>query len=523
MIKPIQLDSSKVERDIVAQMIINTDYLKKISNVYQSGSLSLPFTNTVADLCVDYFKKYKSAPGKHIQDLYKKILRIDPDQKQLIKDFLLSINNKIQNEDQDFLYQTDFHLKQTIDHLTEIKISRLQEELESLKKVKDFPKIEALLRDFKSIQHEYKPLKDAFSDKDFIEESYKEEEGSILFKLPGELGELVGPIKRGQYYIIQAGTGVGKSWMLAFMGIISKLCGNETLLTPLEMSGNETNLRAQHLLLGQCIYKEKDDIVYVPIWDCLHNQTGQCPYGTGGKISTTKEVTEKINGKMNRETKYFIPGSEKFDEFPNHQVCTRCKDSEFSVSGFDYEMSTWFKAVDAEYATPEKSINYLDALNFETVNSAGLYIDPYSRSELTVENYDTHLHNIKHYENKEITCGIIDYADEMKWPKNLDERTGMNYIHGGLTAIAQKRRIAIISATQENDEGLSFGSRKKMHLVGKCIRLSQPPELQRRGVIKVEDMKQRFGKSKKGKVLYILQCLELGKFSMDTYWDIKKE
>ena len=52
-----ELDSSKVERDIIAQMIINTEFLQKMAQIYEKNSLKMPYTNTLAEICVNYYKK----------------------------------------------------------------------------------------------------------------------------------------------------------------------------------------------------------------------------------------------------------------------------------------------------------------------------------------------------------------------------------------------------------------------------------------------------------------------------------
>ena len=140
MIIKKELDSSKIERDIIAQMIINTEFLQKMAQIYEKNSLKMPYTNTLAEICVNYYKQHEKAPGKHIQDLFNGIVRIDPDQKELIKTFLISINGMIQNYEPDKLYNTEFHFKMALNHLTDINITKLREDISNLQAGKEYEK-----------------------------------------------------------------------------------------------------------------------------------------------------------------------------------------------------------------------------------------------------------------------------------------------------------------------------------------------------------------------------------------------
>jgi len=513
MIKKKQIDSSKIERDIITQMILNTDFLQKIEKTYKKNSLKMPYTNTIADLCIEYYKEYDQAPGQHIQDLYNNITRIDPDQKELIKTFLVSINLDLENYKPDKLYNTDFHLKNATDHLTHIKLSRLHETLGEMIKGKEYKKAEQVCNSFETIDAEYNKSVNALTDKEFLIESYESDKREVLLNLPGAIGEMIGPIRRGGYYLIQAGSGIGKSWFLSWIALHGAMSGIETALTPLEMTNLQTNLRVQHMLSGLCLYKEKDDKLFIPVWDCYFNQTGECERSVD-PIATSRTVKSGFK----EETKYTIPTYHDFDMYSDHICCTKCKETTPLSSAKYFKPSTWYKVEKANYATADKSIEYLDVLSESGLVNAGIYIDDFPREDLSTDDYEAYLHNLYHHQNILIDLGVIDYADEMKKDNRRDERLGLNQIHGDLKAIAQKRHIAIVSASQENDEGKLFGSRKKMHLMDSGIRILQTNEEKTRGIFRAMDIKQRFGKGTKGKVLYCLQRLEIGKPVLDTYW-----
>lgn len=504
-------------------MVLNTDFLLRISKVYEPNCLKMPYCNTVAELCIEYYKEYKKAPGKYIQTLYDNIVRIDPDSKELIKTFLISINNEIQNTPHDKLHNTDFHLREATDHLTHLRLIKFRDDIDNAIAGREYQKAEALMKGFKSVTHQIKKSRDALSDKQFAIEAFDSDKAEILFTLPGKIGEMIGPIRRGGYFIIQAGTGIGKSWLLAWIATHAAMSGVETALTPLEMKDFQENLRLQHILSGKCLYKEENDFVFIPIWDCLHNQTGECPRGCDS-IATKKESQEKQSkfSKKKPKTEYIIPTKTQFDQYKNHQVCTVCMGRPAISSALGFKVSTWFKKIKVDYVTSDKAVGLIDSLSSTNQITAGIHVNSFPRNELSVSDYSAYLHNLYHYENKLIDLAIPDYANEFKKTKQ-DEKTSIDEIHGALTNLAQERNIAIISANQSNDSGLMYGSRKISHLISGGIKVSQTNYEKARGYFRVESIKQRFGKSNRGEVLYVTQSLEMGRPVLEEFWGISEE
>ena len=522
MIKKKEIDSSKVERQILIQMVINSDFLLRISKVFEPNCLKMPYCNTLAELCIDYYEEYKKAPGKHIQTLYENIVRIDPDSKELIKTFLISINNEIQNTPEEKKHNTDFYLKEATNHLTHLRLTKFRDDIDNAIEGREYQKAEALMKGFKSVTHQIKKSRGAFTDRQFAIDSYASDKEEVLFTLPGDIGELIGPIRRGGYYVLQAATGIGKTWMLEWIAMHGAAAGAETALTPLEMKEEQANLRIQHMLLGKALYKEKDDFIYSPIWDCYHNQTGECPRGCDS-IATKKEQQEKQSkfSKKKPKPEYIIPTKAQFEQYKNHQVCTICMGRPPISSAIGYKVSTWYRKLKIDYATAEKSAKFIDVLNESQQMSADIHINSFPRESLSVSDYGAYLHNLFHYEGHLIDLGVPDYANEFKKIRK-EEKQSIDEIHGGLKALAQERNMAIISANQENDDGKLYGSRKIGHLIDGGIRMSQTDYENARGYFRVETLKQRFGKGRRGQVLYVTQCLELGKPVLETFWDISE-
>ncbi|HUU86691.1 MAG TPA: hypothetical protein VMX17_02965, partial [Candidatus Glassbacteria bacterium] len=52
---------SKLERRVITAMIISTDYLRQVREIYRPESLKTRFTKTISLWCIEYYDEYKQA------------------------------------------------------------------------------------------------------------------------------------------------------------------------------------------------------------------------------------------------------------------------------------------------------------------------------------------------------------------------------------------------------------------------------------------------------------------------------
>ena len=103
----------KIERHILIGMIVSTNYLSFISTKIDKHDLQNSYASIVAGWCLDYFKKYEKAPGKHIQEIFEyhnKKEEIGDNEVDMIEKLLEEISEQYSEQDD---INVDFLLDKT--------------------------------------------------------------------------------------------------------------------------------------------------------------------------------------------------------------------------------------------------------------------------------------------------------------------------------------------------------------------------------------------------------------------------
>lgn len=505
LIKKKELSSAKYETDILTGMVVSSDFLKLFRKTWYSNCFEVSYINTVAFWCINYFDKHQKAPGPHLQQIFENEIRIDPNEKERIQTFLGRLSKSYVEADE--LYNADFHSKKSKEYIAGIWYNRLAEDIQKAIKAKDYPLAEKLKNKQFNFNESPAPRSLIYDDS-LSMEAHQDDKDSILFSIPGEIGKLIGPIRKRGLYTIAAGFGVGKSWFLSLLGILGFRTGCLVLKIELEMTNAQSSLRVQSMLTGFPVYESKNNMVYVPIWDCKHNLQGTCSEARG--ISCCLKRQKIKEGRQLKEI-YHIATYQQFDQYREHEVCLTCRDSESWSDAPGYEPSSWYKEVPADLLTPEKYFEYINELRDSGLLKGGDFLTlDFPRGVLGIP-------ELKEIIN-EVNPGvvIIDYPEEMKM-KGYDERKEINQIFGSLKGIAQENNIAIIEATQINDDGKVFGSRFKNHIIDGGIQFHQTLQEKDRGIMRCRSLKRRFGKAPGSSEVFVLTCFDIGKPLMDSW------
>jgi hypothetical protein len=210
-----KVDNS-LEKRILIGFITSTEFIKNISRIYNKDYFSAHSSRLIAKWCINYFKKYESAPNKHITDLFlinKKKGSIDEEDIDVIEDLLDSLSNDWEQSEATF--NVALLTTQCLDLFNERKLALLYEKLEQCIDNKDIDTANKEIA-------EYKPLQIAVN-ADYINPlSYEEgirkaleQNLDPLFKLPGELGKMMNnQLYRGGLLALQAPEKSLKSFIL---------------------------------------------------------------------------------------------------------------------------------------------------------------------------------------------------------------------------------------------------------------------------------------------------------------------
>jgi len=205
-----------LEKRILIGFIVSTDFVKKVSRIYDKNYFSANSSKIIADWCIEYFITYEKAPNKHIADIYlinKRKNTIDEDDQEAIEDLLESLSSEWEEISVDFNAQ--LLVIETVDFFNEKKLIQLRDKLEQCIDDKDIASATAALGTFTphqvSVNAEYI---NPFSDEGEIDAAF-DGNSEPLFKMPGALGKMVNAqLYRGGFIGIQAPEKSCKSFIL---------------------------------------------------------------------------------------------------------------------------------------------------------------------------------------------------------------------------------------------------------------------------------------------------------------------
>ena len=222
----------KLERTLVSNCIMSTRFLSEIVKIWKADMAKTPFSREVMGWCVSYYHQYGVAPEAHIQDIYMAHrLGLEDTVADTISLFLSSIsNNYIPPTNMEFTIQS------ASDYLRLRAVEIFQDKLKNAVGNKDFRVAEDLIANFtKAGNSKMDSIEFTNMNSNLIGEAFDQTE-TVLFRLGGALGKLIGDVKRTDFINILAPAKMGKSWALQHMGITAMVQGCNVLEIQLEMN-----------------------------------------------------------------------------------------------------------------------------------------------------------------------------------------------------------------------------------------------------------------------------------------------
>lgn len=243
-----KLDTSE-ERRILAQMITTTSFLTKLKEVAEPKLFESGFARIVAGWVWEFFDRIGEAPGKAIEDIYIRRKSDVPDEEdaELIGEFLGNLSR-------DWARYQASSPEYSADGATEYfkirSLLHLREQLDGLISSRDHANAERVVAEYRRVQRPEGSGIDLLTDANAIIRAFSRQE-SALFNLPGDLGQMIGPISRGDFVGILGPMKRGKSWWLWFFAYRATLLGFKSLFISCEMMEEEVTRRSWQCFLGE--------------------------------------------------------------------------------------------------------------------------------------------------------------------------------------------------------------------------------------------------------------------------------
>jgi len=248
----IKLDK---ERTIITYMVVNDRFLNEIIPVFRTSYLKSSYAKLVANWIIEYWEQYKCAPKKNIQDLYiskyKLLKEDDEEDNDNIKLFLSNLSKNYETYSEPT--NIDFLLTESINYLKIRSGEILKEKIDDAIISNDGNKLDSVISQYKRVEKPTGEGVDLLHDHNKILEALTIENNEII-KFPGDLGNIIQPISRGDFISFFGPAKRGKSFWLWYSAEIAMAQGCKVIYIPLEMNEVEIIKRSWPSITGYPLY-----------------------------------------------------------------------------------------------------------------------------------------------------------------------------------------------------------------------------------------------------------------------------
>jgi replicative DNA helicase len=303
-----------------------------------------------------------------------------------------------------------------------------------------------------------------------IIDAYEEERGE-LFQFPEALGEMVGPLARGDLMLLLGESGTGKSWLSLQLGMDAVKEGLSVLYLNLENAESQmirriySNMQGRPKTISDCMlpYFESTGVDYIDDDATKGKQSWRVAY---------------------RKTRLEPPSTKRED-----------------VEAFMKRMRM-------------------------TTNGGRFLLETYAPNTLTCRDLEHLLDNYRDYRNFIPDVLIVDYVDLLR-PENMkdDKRNRIDSLCLGLRRIALDRDILVVTPQQSNRNGFGRDVTKAnvAENIGNVahaaiiLGLNHTEEEKERGITRIKILKNRDG-HEYSRYAYCVGCLDIGRPVMHSRW-----
>lgn len=489
------------EELIIIGMILSDFVLERIQPFWKPELLKLPYIRQVGGWCIEYWEKYKRAPGKEIQSIFydEKIETMDEDQAILFEKILSTLSDRWGN--------AEINSPRTIDiakdHFNKLIINKLIQDLEAAKANGDVELVEKITAEFKLLD-ESSQNSILLTDESEVESAYYGDT-EPLFSIPGELGTLLNAqFTRESLIGIQGPEKVCKTWFMQYLGYRAYLQRRNVIMFQCgDLSENQQKLRLYTMMA-----KRSNNPIYCgdilkPVPDCALNQGGDC--------QKKKRVCDITLGNMGYEDAFDV----------GYEPCAVCRGTQ------DWEPAIWHEKHTVEPHTPQDIKKKLRRLK-RVLPGVDFRLHCYSMDSMNVAGINGVLKGLQDEQKFLADVIIIDYADILASEpgSSFEFRHKNNSTWKAMRKLSQVWKACVIVATQANAKALKTGTvgrenfsedkRKYAHVTA-MIGLSKTEDEEEKGVLRVGKLVIREGKSEIKRKVTVLQSIQTGEPVLDSF------
>ena len=494
-----QKQKSSPESRILLGYITNEKLLAATESLYRRDYFKTKGGRTLADWCVDHFRKYNDAPGADIAAVFntaKRKHKIDEGESEYIALVLQRLDAAPSGNN-------EFIIDETVEYFQLRHLKIIAEEFTTAIENNDIMEARSVITDNTIPERDQDHGLDIL-DVDSIDSVMERSEADPLFKLPRALGQMLNRQMVPESLVaILAPEKRGKTFFLIEFYLAALRSGaTVAFFSTGDMSESEIAERIYSRMTRKPITKWDCGEKLLPIADCIWNQKNTCT------------LPERACNVGVRESNQLTPYE---DASAKYKACTACRKTNERA----YMPAYWWKQRDFSKPMTREEIKTAVEKFRRTFKGVGR-IKAFPSRTKKVSDIENQL-NVWNKEGFTPSVIIIDYADIMA-AEDRDARASENERWLGLRRLSQQRKACIITATQSdiqghtafwmNESNFSEDKRKLAHATA-VFGLNQTPDERAKGIMRINDIVIR--KGARGARCFVLECRAINNVHLDSF------
>jgi len=435
-----------IERKILIGLITQTEYLRQLQADWNAEYIESATARMVAQWCWEYFDKFHKAPDRDIENIFIEKLR-----KNLKKEIGEEIGNDIlpslsEEYEKDGINNIQYLIEQTKDYFKERQLIIHNETIAQLLSKNKINEALKLAQEFK--------LKTSEKDENELDLSNEIVLSKIdsafdttyqnVISFPGALGEFWNDqLVRGGLIGVLAPEKRGKTfWLLEFMMRAFSQNRKVAFFQAGDMTENQ-------MLIRICVYlakksnKEKHcGIKYIPVQDCIKNQTDNCEKrirecNFGVFAMSEDEVRKNITLKELKEA---------YEEYPDYKPCFNCVEWTKNKYG-----AVWLKKENIKSPLTVREAKR-KVKRFFINSKLSVKLSTHVNTTLTISKIKEILNKWKTEEEFTPDIILIDYGDLIVPETRGEFRHQQNEIWKQFRGLSQEGNCLVIVPTQSDTD-----------------------------------------------------------------------
>jgi hypothetical protein len=468
----------RIERKIVIGMIVSSSFLRNIIDIYQPDFFTGDYAKTVSKWCVEYYRKYKKAPGTNIEQVYLNQISkgLNEELSILISKFLSSISTEYEQTES---FDSDFLLDEAISYFKKQKMKILSTDISIFMEKNQPDKAEELIKEFtlprKRQENGISIIQNPNIEK--IIEAF-EEDTEPLFYYPGALGRLINnQLTRDSFVLLMGPEKRGKTFWLNDMAYMAaRYRRNVAIFQAGDMSEKQETRRLDVRISGKPYLKKFTGEYLHLVLDCKWNQDNSCRKKNRTCRMGISEELEDIT-------------LEVIQDYEEYKPCTYCM-RRFPAA---YSGSYWFEKRKLEQLGWEEAYKKRNEFK-KRMKGKDIRLATYPNNTLTVSEIKNVLNKWEE-EGFKAEVVIVDYMGILVPSfKTSSTRDNQNEIYKEMRALSQEKHCLVISADQSDaasydKHSLSMNNfsedKRKYGHVTCTIALNQTKEEKQKGLMRL--------------------------------------